>query len=240
MIALLVGLAVVLLIAVAQLPPVGSTQTPVHTHVSAHYVEHGVAETGAPNLVTAVLLNYRGLDTFGEILVLFTALSAGLAVLLTAAGPGRRLHDKAAGSGNGEQAVIEVSPIVSFIVRLLAPFVALFGVYVILHGHVEPGGGFQGGMVLAALFIALRFVLGEPAASRLLPAGLRPWLYAAAPLAFVAVGMAGLALTGHFLGYPTDPSFYLVREAMLIVLEVAVGVGSMVVIAGLFLAMERA
>ena len=236
--ALLLVLALAMLTAVAELPPVGDPGAPVHTHVSARYLEHGVEETGAPNLVTAVLLNYRGLDTMGEVLVLFTALCAGFAVLLAAGGARRRAAADGEGGDQPAPPFIVVSPVVSFVVRLLAPFIAVFAAYVLFKGHLAPGGGFQGGMILGALFVALTLVLGSERSSLLLPPGLRPWLYAAAPLAFLLVGLFGLLLTGSFLGYPVEPAWHQVRDAMMVMLEVAIGVGGAVLVASFFLLME--
>jgi multicomponent Na+:H+ antiporter subunit B len=76
---LLVPALVVLVQAAADLPPVGDGDSAPFTHVAPYYIEHGHEQTGAPNLVTAVLADYRGYDTFGELTVIFTA---GLACLL--------------------------------------------------------------------------------------------------------------------------------------------------------------
>lgn len=73
--------------ALAHLPRVGDPDSPPARHVSPRYIERGEAETGAPNLVTAVLADYRGYDTLGETTVIFTA---GLACLLVLGGAGRR------------------------------------------------------------------------------------------------------------------------------------------------------
>ncbi len=70
--------AAVLLYAAGDLPRLGDPQSPPATHVSPRYIEHGHAETGAPNFVTAVLADYRSYDTLGETMVIFTA---GLACL---------------------------------------------------------------------------------------------------------------------------------------------------------------
>ena len=80
---LLVPALVVLLQAAAALPPVGDGAAPPFTHVAPYYIEHGHEQTGAPNLVTAVLADYRGFDTFGELTVIF---SAGVACLLILGG----------------------------------------------------------------------------------------------------------------------------------------------------------
>ena len=75
----LTALAAVLFYAVDEFPAVGDPEAPPATHVSPRYTERGPAETGATNMVTAVLADYRGYDTLGELIVIFTA---GLACLL--------------------------------------------------------------------------------------------------------------------------------------------------------------
>lgn len=230
--ALLVVTAIPLLIGVAAMPPHGDPDTPLHTHVSARYLEQGKEEAGAANIVTAVILNYRALDTAGEVTVIFTALVACLAVLISF---------PALPKDGGEGVPVTpapLSPVVSFVVRLLAPFIALFSVYVIFHGHVTPGGGFQGGAILGGLFIALTMVLGEGRTRALLPRHGAPWMQGAAVLAFVAVGILGTALTGYFLGYPAE-SQHLVTELMLLVIEVGIGLGGAAIFATLFLQMEE-
>lgn len=72
-----------LLPAMLALPPVGSADSPAARHVSPRYLERGVEETGASNIVTAVLADYRGYDTLGETTVIVTA---GLACLLVLGG----------------------------------------------------------------------------------------------------------------------------------------------------------
>ncbi|MEC8497211.1 MAG: DUF4040 domain-containing protein, partial [Pseudomonadota bacterium] len=55
------------------LPPFGASDTPIHTHISVQYLERSMSETGVPNVVTSVLASYRGFDTLGEVIVVFTA-----------------------------------------------------------------------------------------------------------------------------------------------------------------------
>ncbi len=63
------------------LPPFGASDTPIHTHVSAQYLERSLSETGVPNVVTSVLASYRGFDTLGEVIVVFTAAIGVLSIL---------------------------------------------------------------------------------------------------------------------------------------------------------------
>ncbi len=241
--ALLVLMAIPLLIGVTALPPHGSADAPMHTHVSARYVERGEEEAGAANLVTGVLLNYRSLDTVGEVTVIFTALVAVLGVLISF--PAAPKPPDAAGAAGTARATDhaaptqpQVSPVVGFVVRLLAPFIALFTIYVIVHGHVSPGGGFQGGAILGGLFIALTTVLGENRTRCLLPRRGAPWMRGAALLAFVAAGVIGAVLTGYFLGYPAETN-HLATELMLLGIEIGIGLGGAAIFATIFLQMEE-
>lgn len=70
----------------ADLPDVGDPQAPASTHVAAAYVERASADMRTPNVVTAVLADYRGFDTLGEAIVVFTA---ALACAFVLAGAGR-------------------------------------------------------------------------------------------------------------------------------------------------------
>ncbi len=199
-------------------------------------------EAGASNLVTGVLLNYRGLDAAGEVTVIFTALIAVLAVLTVAStrDADASNHDGRVRRSDADRRHPDhpVSPIVHFVVRLIAPFTALYAAYVILHGHVTPGGGFQGGAILGGLFIALTMVLGKERTRPLVRPVLAPWMQGAAVLTFAAVGAVGALLTGVYLGFPVDPSLRIVRDLMLIALEVGIALGGAAVLAMIFLQME--
>ena len=107
----------------------------------AFHSKHRV-DTEVPNMVTAVLADYRGFDTMFETVVVFIA---GMAVLAILKGSGRRR------SGKREHEV-EAEPdlIVTNTVRLIVPVIQIFAFYVLAHGHVSPGGGFQGGVVMGA------------------------------------------------------------------------------------------
>ena len=63
------------------LPPFGASDTPIHTHISIQYLERSMSETGVPNVVTSVLASYRGFDTLGEVIVVFTAAIGVLSIL---------------------------------------------------------------------------------------------------------------------------------------------------------------
>ncbi|HHH38118.1 MAG TPA: sodium:proton antiporter [Sedimenticola sp.] len=95
-------------------------------------------QVGTANIVTSVVLAYRGFDTLLELTILFTAATAAGLVL------GRERGDRPA------------DPEAGLIVRagadLFFPLLLVVGLYIIFHGHLTPGGGFQGGVILAAAF----------------------------------------------------------------------------------------
>lgn len=227
--------ALPLVVGVVNLPRHDAPDAPIHTGVGVRYLERGVEETGYKNLVTSVLLNYRGFDTFFEVVVIFTALVSVLALPRGSAaspdGAGASAREEPIGAAG-----VPVSPVVSYVVRLMAPFMAMFALAMVYRGHVTPGGGFQAAAVLAAIFIALGLVLGRARAARLVPVDWRPWLQAAAPLAFALVALLGWRLTGAFLGFPTDD--HAAQEGMGLVLEFAIALGGGVILARLFLEME--
>lgn len=77
----------VLIYGTLDMPNFGSVDSPAQTHVAAQYLERTPKDTGVPNVVTAVLASYRGYDTFGEVVVVFTA---AVGVLMLVGGFGRR------------------------------------------------------------------------------------------------------------------------------------------------------
>lgn len=140
-------LVVMLLIAVSYLPSYGHMENPVNNEVSQRYIEDGLQETGAVNIVTGMILDYRAFDTLGESHVLFIATCTVLILL-------RKDKKK-----NEDGTDIEVSDriyepkndlILQTAARVLVPPIIIFGIYVILGGHLGPGGGFSGGAIIGA------------------------------------------------------------------------------------------
>jgi multicomponent Na+:H+ antiporter subunit B len=81
-----VATAAALVYGTYDLPPFGEADTPMHTHVAPRYLDRSIEETTVPNVVTSVLASYRGFDTLGEVVVIFTA---GIGVLLLLKGAHR-------------------------------------------------------------------------------------------------------------------------------------------------------
>ena len=198
------GLTVLLLGLAAQLPlgapPMG---------VGAEVLQRTPAEIGSANIVTAVVLAYRGIDTMGELAILFAAASVAGMVLTP-------------GSAN-RQARSPAGLVLRAGSDLLFPLLLVVGFYIVAHGHLTPGGGFQGGVVLAAAFFVS--FLARPASNHNSgPAGLM-WLEALAGAAFIGIGLLAMLDGGPFLRLLLDTGVVgqLVSAGSLPLLYLAVG-----------------
>jgi multicomponent Na+:H+ antiporter subunit B len=87
------------------------------------------------------------------------------------------------------------------IAKMLIPFILMFGLYVILHGEVGPGGGFQGGVILAAAFILYGLVFGADELRRRIPPQVFDVGMALGALIYSGTGLACLFYGGTFLDY---------------------------------------
>lgn len=154
--------------------------------LAKQYVEDGVETFGAANLVTSVVVSYRGLDTLGEVTVLFAA-AAGISLVFS------RLSHQKESDGNPPSEILETGA------KILFPMIFLFGIYIFVNGHLTPGGGFQGGVIIASGFLLLMFagLVGH------LNHSFVTFLEGFSGASYVAVGLLGLWLAGGFL----DPRF---------------------------------
>jgi len=97
------------------------------------------------------------------------------------------------------------SIIVQTVCSLLIPFIQLFALYVIIHGHYGPGGGFQGGVLLAVSIILQRLYLGKEMSYKRFPLKLAPVIAAIGMLIFGLAGIIPMVVGGSFLDYAYLP-----------------------------------
>ena len=163
--------------------PFGSNQIDSSLKPGRHYLENGVDDTGAANVVTSVVVTYRGFDTLGEVTILFIAAIGLGAVLYTRR---KRLP---------EAKPQPASLILQTGCRFLFPLILVFGAYIFIHGHLSPGGGFQGGVIVASAFLLVYLGCAEKKIARTGLAATESF----AGLVFVIVGLSGLVIGGSFL-----------------------------------------
>lgn len=205
----------------ADFPAWGDPASPAASYLSPNYIEKTMEETSVPNIVTSVLADYRGFDTMFETAVVFTAGVACFFLLRAAGGDDRReraFRHRATGvvlnvdesfSGNMDPNFFREidtlwapnDPIIETVGRILAPFIQVFGLYVIAHGHYSPGGGFQGGVILGASIILLALCYDLRFARNRLKERLNSILSAVGVLIYAGVGAACLAFGANFLDY---------------------------------------
>ena len=151
-----------MMMTVANLPPFGAEDSPTVNDVAGRYVGRGTEETGAVNTVAGMILDYRAFDTLGESFVLFTAVCT-VTILLHQPAHKTRLRRV-----QPDRCRYDRDPIVRKMAAFVIPVILVFGVYVLLNGHLSPGGGFSGGAILAAAFILYALVWGDERASQLM------------------------------------------------------------------------
>lgn len=143
-----------LLLATEDFPSWADPHSPANRagSLSAYYIEQSMADTSIPNMVTAVLADYRGFDTMLETSVVLTA---GLAIILLLRSVVGKEEDEVFEDSSDESVEGGDNPnvIIQTTCKLLIPPMQLFALYVLAHGHHSPGGGFQGGVILGATLI---------------------------------------------------------------------------------------
>jgi multicomponent Na+:H+ antiporter subunit B len=162
--------------------------------VAEGYVKGAPQELGAQNVVTAVVVTYRGLDTLGEVTVLFIA-TAGIGFLLRRSFAGDPSPGEPALRSDGEHCTQCPSEILASGARILIPIVLLFGVYIFVHGHLTPGGGFQGGVLIAAAAL-LHFLSTDRGK---IAHGILTFVESLSGGTYVVIGILGLVLAAGFL-----------------------------------------
>ena len=170
---MIVLMFVLLATAMLGMPEIGDKNNPDNNEVARRYIENGLDETGAVNIVSGMILDYRAFDTFGESCVLFVA-TICVTIMLRIDGRGGEGDDEEAESekkafGIRQSAFSKLDsrnfePENDTILRKSAivvfPIIMVFGIYVILNGHISPGGGFSGGAILGAGFVLFLSAFG--------------------------------------------------------------------------------
>lgn len=217
------ALILILLVQVSYLPPVGNSHNPGSNEVAAKYIEDGLQDTGAVNIVTGMILDYRAFDTFGESNVLFIATCTVLILLR---------NDKKKGKDSAEEEGKRDSyyepkndVILQTITGVLVPIIFIFGIYVILNGHLSPGGGFSGGAIIGAGLILYLNAFGFKKTERFFTEKTYKWVSFSA-LTFYCLAKSYSFYTGaHHLesGIPLGKAGAIISSGLILPLNICVG-----------------
>ncbi len=207
---ILVVLCFTLAGAVTELPP--ADQRMADSHLSRGVIDGGVEATGAQNLVTAVLFDYRAFDTMGEATVVFAAV-AGVVMLF--------YHAPIRSSPTGQSSLAKRS------YDVIGPAAFSTAMYIILYGHISPGGGFQGGVILATLIILVFVIRGYNGERGILNSRFKMAVESSAALLFVVIGFIGIVAGEFFLsnlsaGFPQGTPGTMVSGGAMPILNVAI------------------
>lgn len=185
-----------LIFSTGDLPPWGYPYSPASSSdLSRHYIIETRVQSEVPNMVTAVLADYRGFDTMFEAVVVFIA---GLGILAVLRRPelqaGERLVPPTERSQDRDMITITTC-------RLMVPLIQLFALYVLIHGHYSPGGGFQGGVMFGASFILIALTSGLPDALLRLSEKSAVCIAALGLVIYAGTGLLCMFLGNNFLDY---------------------------------------
>ena len=188
---LVMGVGALLVYASFDMPAFGSADAPAQLHVAPRYLNESMGEIGIPNVVTSVLASYRGYDTLGEVVVIFTAGVAVLGILSIV----RR--------DDGEQRVasLQQHKVLRIVGKILIPPTLLFALYVQFHGDYGPGGGFQAGVIFAAALILYGMLFGVQVARKVISNAVVRVLAGLGVLIYGTVGVLGLVTGKNYLDY---------------------------------------
>lgn len=153
-----------------------------------HFLNNNAEDFNIPNVVTSIVTQYRGYDTLGEITILFLAI-AGVYMLVSFSG-----------MKSIDNILNEPGTIVNTAAVILFPLIMLFGAYIIINGHLSPGGGFQGGAVIGSGML-LMFLSGNKKA---LAGNITHITESFAVLIILIIGLAGIYMFNGFLANITE------------------------------------
>ncbi len=240
-------------------PALGDPTSPASSYLSPHYIETALEDTAVPNIVTAVLADYRGYDTMFETTVIFAAGLACFFLLRTFERQkteiclyrhittGIIIHIEEGGKLPEDNSIFEQvdslwTPndlITKTTCRLIIPFIQLFALYVIAHGHHSPGGGFQGGVILGASIILLAISRDLKSTVARLSEKTSAFLSSTGVFIYAGTGMLCLLLGASFLDYSVLSSLLgtdkiMARSHGILIVEIGVGMAVMSVMIWLY------
>jgi multicomponent Na+:H+ antiporter subunit B len=162
-------------------------------------------EEGSANIVSSIVVNYRMFDTLGEILVLFAS-TAGVGLLLVS---------------RKKTMIKDATSIAQTAVSIISLIAVVLGAFIILHGHLSPGGGFPGGAIVASALILMILILKSRINNKVFLL-----LESISGFAILGIGLAGFIYDKTFFEnfLPTGTIGNLFSSGTVIVLYILIGI----------------
>jgi multicomponent Na+:H+ antiporter subunit B len=195
---------------------------------------NGFNNTGAQNQVSAIYLGYRAYDTLGETIVLLLAVSGTIGIISKSGISLARGYGETMLEFSESKSTLLRTDLIDVVTGKLGPIVLLFGLYVMLFGHISPGGGFQGGVVIASGIVFMALGSKSGASTRLEEAKVLAKIESVCFLLLILTSLAGIPMGMGYFSNPmrVDPSFqviYIIILNSIIGLKVGAGIGYMCV-----------
>jgi multicomponent Na+:H+ antiporter subunit B len=197
--------------------PIFLSESPWPTFARDYLSEYGSSESGASNLVSAIYLGYRLFDTMGETIVLLVAVLGTMSILSRIESLVEAPHDDENSIGTISAFSLATEKRRSHAMRThllevvtgkIGPIVLLFGFYVMLYGHMSPGGGFQGGVIVASGIVFLALGNQQDDSSPLSSSIMLSRMETITFLLLVLASFSGLLVGSGFFGNPLDATLY--------------------------------
>lgn len=239
----------VLLYGTMDFPVYGDPHSPASQHVSDYYIEKTIEDTAVPNIVTAVLADYRGYDTLFETAVILTAGFACFFLLRRFRRPPPKfrlyrhldtgitlIFEEGAKEPVDSDEFMRIDSqwvpydlIIQKAAGLVVPFLQLFALYVVAHGHHSPGGGFQGGVIFGATIILIAISNDLRSTSRRISESISARMASTGVLIYAGTGTLCLLLGANFLDYGVlsqliNVSPIMARSHGILLVEIGVGI----------------
>lgn len=248
-----------------EFPLWGDPESPAAGRLSSYYIERSLEETSVPNMVTAVLADYRGYDTLFETIVIFTAgivcifllrsfktlspesrlyrhIPTGLTLRIEKGG---KIPEESDFFERIDSVWVPHDLVIRTTCRMVIPFIQIFGLYVIAHGHYSPGGGFQGGVILGASLVLFAIGFNLRTATRYFGEKAMVFFAALGVFIYTGTGLLTLLLRANYLDYSalaqllgTDP--VTARSHGILIVETGVGMAVMAVMVMLYYSLSSA
>jgi len=193
-----------------------------NTYLRNLYITGFYTAVGGENAVTAIYLGYRMYDTLFEALMLLVSVVAATHMSCYTEADITEVH---------VDDTVKPGLVDMYTIRLICPAMLLFGMYLVLNGHISPGGGFQGGIAIASFFICKHLIhnMYDMHLSKVL-------IFEKMVFTAIALLAAVCIFMGLYIHFPEISNAYLISMNLLIALKVACG---FLVIFYRFVAFER-
>lgn len=212
-----------LIMCMLDMPVLFKEDIPGENVVAERYIERGIEETGAVNFVAGMILDYRAFDTFGESNVLFVAtICVTIMLRIDYSNRKKRKDEEEVDDMATEPSRDNILKTCS---KLLIPIILVYGIYVVLNGHLSPGGGFSGGAVLGAGFILYLNAFGFEKTERFMNKTTVKWITFGSLLVYCLAKSYSFFTGANGLesGIPLGTPGSILSSGLILILNICVG-----------------